>query len=149
MDGDIAPIAELLDVAERHGALTYLDDVHAVELYCPRGGDIAEREGLMDRIDVIEGTLCKAYGVVGGYSAASERLCDYVRSYASGFSFTTALPPAVAAGATAAVRHLKTSDTERRAHRSCVVRCAPVSMPRAFLTCRTTVISFSSSWVTR
>lgn len=120
MDGDIAPIAELLDVAERHGALTYLDEVHAVELYCPRGGGIAEREGLMDRIDVIEGTLCKAYGVVGGYSAASERLCDYVRSYASGFSFTTALPPAVAAGAAAAVRHLKTSDTERGAHRSCV-----------------------------
>jgi 5-aminolevulinate synthase len=120
MDGDIAPIAELLDVADRHCALTYLDEVHAVGLYGPRGGGIAEREGLMDRIDVIEGTLGKAYGVVGGYVAASARICDYVRSFASGFIFTTALPPAVAAGASAAVRHLKSSDTERQAHRSCV-----------------------------
>lgn len=122
MDGDIAPIAEILDVCERHNAMSYIDEVHAVGLYGPRGGGVAEREGLMDRITVIEGTLGKAYGVMGGYIAASRDLCDFVRTFASGFIFSTALPPAVAAGACASIRHLKDSQFERERHQDRVAK---------------------------
>jgi len=125
MDGDIAPIAEICDVAEKHGAMTYLDEVHAVGLYGPRGGGIAEREGLSDRLTVIEGTLAKGFGIIGGYVAGSAPVCDFIRSFASGFIFTTALPPAVAAGAVASIRHLKQSSLERDLHRD---RVATVRM---------------------
>lgn len=116
MDGDIAPIADICDVADEHHAMTYLDEVHDVGLYGPRGGGISDREGLSDRLTVIEGTLAKSFGVIGGYITGSQTVCDFVRSFASGFIFSSALPPAVAAGALTSIRHLKASGEERARH---------------------------------
>lgn len=121
MDGDIAPIADICDVADKFSALKYIDEVHAVGMYGPRGGGVAEREGIMDRLDVIEGTMGKAFGVMGGYITGSKQLIDFVRSFSSGFIFSTALPPAVAAGAAASIKHLKQSRIEREGQKEAVI----------------------------
>ena len=130
MDGDIAPMEEFCDIAKEFGAMTYLDEVHAVGMYGKRGGGIAEELGLMDKIDVIEGTLGKAFGLMGGYITSTKAIVDVVRSYASGFIFTTALPPSVLSGALASVRHLKSSNKERQKHQERAARLKEILTER-------------------
>ncbi len=133
MDGDFAPIEDICDLADEFNALTYIDEVHAVGMYGPRGGGVGERDGLMDRLDIINGTLAKAYGVMGGYIATSEKMADAVRSYAPGFIFTTSLPPAIAAGAAASVRYLKVHqelrDQQQAAAKVLKIRLKAMGLP--------------------
>ena len=126
MDGDVAPVGQICDLADRYGAMTYADEVHAVGLYGPRGAGMASHQGAMNRVDVLEGTLAKAFGCLGGYIAADASIIDALRGYAPGFIFTTALPPAICSAATAAVRHLKVSDAERERHQANVRRVKQV-----------------------
>jgi 5-aminolevulinate synthase len=140
MDGDVAPIGEFCDVAARRGALTYVDEVHAVGLYGARGAGVAERDGVMDRVDIVQGTLAKGFGIVGGYVAAAAEICDAIRSFAPAFIFSTAPPPAIAAGALAAVRHLMASGAERArlAERAATVKRRLVAARLPLMACSTT-----------
>src|SRR3954469_12166058 len=149
MDGDIAPVHAICDLAERYNAMTYCDEVHAVGMYGPRGAGVAARDGAMHRIDVIEGTLAKAFGCLGGYIAGTANLIDAVRSYAPGFIFTTALPPPICAAATSAIRHLKASQWERERHQEGAARMKSVLSAAALPVSQPIPTSSPSSWAIR